>query len=178
MSQSKPRHPHRPACLWSRSTSKAGGVTPSAPCPPRYSNKEAANALAAAHDKMEYHRNRLVPFCAVTGDLTLRVLSPASGRTSEPLWTIGRHFHAQDDQPSPRPCLCELRVGGFLAPTGSPQCHSIPVCCARHWFAITPNCGNESCVHGQLDPAEKRQRRQPPRTAGCRWRWALPDPDL
>ena len=49
-------HPHRPAYRWSRSTSKEGGITPSAPCPPRYSNKEAANALAAAHDKMEYHR--------------------------------------------------------------------------------------------------------------------------
>ena len=36
---------------------KKAGVTPSAPCPPRKSNKEAANALAAAHDKMEHHRN-------------------------------------------------------------------------------------------------------------------------
>ena len=37
------------------------------------------------------------------------------------------------------------------------KCQAIPVCCARHWFAISPNCGNESCVHGQLDSAEKWQ---------------------
>ena len=75
-------HPCRPAYRWSCSTSKKGGVTPSAPCPPRNNTKEAANALVAAHDKMEYHRN----FHANSGDTG----AFARGRTSEPLWTNTR----------------------------------------------------------------------------------------
>ena len=39
------------------------------------------------------------------------------------------HFHSQDHQASSRPCANELRVSGFLARTGSPQCHATPVCC-------------------------------------------------
>ena len=119
-------HPHRPAYRWSRSTSTEGGVTPSTPCPPRKSNKEAANALAAAHDKMEYHRNLHAcskrPCDKGGSDLKCAFAS---------IWT---NVRASLDQRPPtfipkttkrsRPCANELRVSGFFAPTGSPQCHA------------------------------------------------------
>ena len=58
-----------------------------------------------------------------------RMLLCVSCSTCKWFWSIYMHLcgrialvlMSQDDQASPRPCLCELRVGGFLAPTGSPS---------------------------------------------------------
>ena len=136
---------------------KKAGSLHQAPCPPWKSNKEAANALAAAHDKMEYHRNLHACSkrrCNTGGsDLT---------RAFANIWT---NVRASLDQRPPtsspgttkRALANELRVRGFLAPTGSPKCHTIPVSSTWHWLAISPNCRDEGCVHGELDPAKQWQ---------------------
>ena len=118
------------------------------PCHPRKSNKEAANAQAAAHDKMEDHHSFHAYSkrrCNTKGSELKRAFASTWTNVRASLEPTAAHFQSQDHQASS--CSCAIERTWLLCACG----RSI-----WHWFAISPNHRRGLCPR-RVGPAKQWQ---------------------
>ena len=128
-------------------------MLPSAPTGPRISNRDAANAFAAAQPNKPDHLSRQA--CSARFPHQRNLATGAGpGQLGDKIACFAgepaSYLHCKNDEACPAPCPEEFGVTAFFPLSGGKECQTVPVSGAPPWSSVSVQSADQCGVYRQL----------------------------